>query len=77
MGSLLYLMLGTHLNILFAVTKLSQQAANTSNDHLQKWLYICCYLVGTKDYMLTYTRKQDGGLCTFVDADWGSDSHTH
>ena len=69
-------MLGTCPNILFAVTKLSDQAANPSNDHLQKVLYICCYLVGTKDYTLTYIRKQDGGLCTFADADWASDSHT-
>ena len=76
-GSLLYLMLGTHPDISFAVTKLSQQAADPSNDHLQKVLYICHYLRGTKDYTLTYTRKQDGGLCAFVDTDWASDSHTH
>ena len=75
-GSLPYLMLRTCPDILFAVTKLSQQAANPSNDHLQKALYICHYLMGTKDYMLTYTRKQDGGLCTFVDTYWASDSQT-
>ena len=36
-----------------------------------------CYLVGAKDYMLTYTRKQDEGLCAFADTDWASDSHIH
>ena len=70
-------MLGTCPDISFAVTKLSQQAANPFNDHLQKALYICHYLMGIKDYTPTYTRKQDGGLCAFADADWASDSHTH
>jgi hypothetical protein len=45
-GSLLYIMLGTRPDIAFAVTKLSQHAANPSKEHLQKALYICRYLVG-------------------------------
>jgi len=43
-GSLLYLMLGTRPDIAFAVTKLAQFAARPSKDHLNKVLYICCYL---------------------------------
>jgi len=45
-GSLLYLMLGTRPNIAFAVTHLSCHAANPSQDHLNKALYICRYLIG-------------------------------
>ncbi|KAF8828358.1 hypothetical protein HHX47_DHR4000721 [Lentinula edodes] len=41
-GSLLYLMLGTRPDISFAVTKLAQHAANPSQEHLNKALYICC-----------------------------------
>ena len=40
-GSLLYLMLGTRLDLAFAVTKLSQFASNPSEDHLNHALYIC------------------------------------
>src|SRR5580692_2151845 len=69
-------MLRTHPDISFAVTKLSQQAANPSADHLQKVLYICCYLQGTQHYSLTFTSEKDEGIIAFTDADWASDSHT-
>jgi hypothetical protein len=74
-GSLLYLMLGTRPDIAFAVTKMSQFASNPSEEHYQKALYICRYLVGTADYSLIY-GKNDSGLIAFADADWGSDPHT-
>jgi len=70
-GSLLYLMLGTHPDIAFAVTKMSQFAANPSEKHLSKALYICRYLVGTTDYSLTYGKSRDG-IIAYADADWGS-----
>jgi Reverse transcriptase (RNA-dependent DNA polymerase) len=72
-GSLLYIMLGTCPDIAFAVTKLSQHAANPSEDHLSRALYICCYLLGTLDYALVYDRPSDGGLEAYVDSDWASD----
>ena len=72
-GSLLYLMLGTRPDISFAVTKLAQFAANPSKEHLDKALYICRYLVGTKDYRLTYDGQQGRGLVAFTDSDWASD----
>ena len=77
-GSLLYLMLGTCSNIAFAVTKLSQYAANPSKDHLAKALYICHYLVGTSDYKLVYRRQASNGEGLFAeaDSDWASDSTT-
>ena len=53
-GSLMYLMLGIRPDITFAVTKLAQHAANPSEEHLNKALYICRYLVGTQKYQLTY-----------------------
>jgi len=51
-GSLLYLMLGTRPDIAFAVTHLSHHAVNPSQDHLNKTLYICHYLIGTSTYSL-------------------------
>jgi len=72
-GSLLYLMLGTRPDILFAVTKLAQHAANPSDDHLSKALYICRYLVGTSKYRLTYNGESGQGISACTDSDWASD----
>ena len=72
-GSLLYLMLGTRPDIAFAVTKLAQYAANPSQDHLDKALYICHYLAGTQKYQLTYDGETGQGLMACADSDWASD----
>jgi hypothetical protein len=74
-GSLLYLMLGTRPDIAFAVTKMSQFSANPTEEHFNKALYICRYLVGTADYDLQYKRSGTG-LLAYADADWGSDTNT-
>jgi Reverse transcriptase (RNA-dependent DNA polymerase) len=71
-GSLLYLMLGTRPDIAFAVMKMVQFAANPSEEHSTKALYICKYLAGTMDYSLQYGLKQEG-LYAYADADWASD----
>ena len=72
-GSLMYLMLGTRPDISFAVTKLSQQAANPSEEHLGKALHVCRYLVGTKDYRLVFDGRSGEGLYAMTDSDWASD----
>jgi hypothetical protein len=66
-------MLGSRPDIAFAVTKLSQFAANPSQDHLDRALYICRYLVGTQDYRLTYDGNSGQGLSACTDSDWASD----
>ena len=75
-GSLLYLMLGTRPDIAFTVTKLEQYAANPSKEHLNKALYICCYLVGTPNYRLMYDGSSGQGLSACTDSDWASDNIT-
>ena len=72
-GSLLYLMLGTRPDISDAVTKLTQFAANPSQEHLDKALYICRYLVGMSNYRLTYDGDLGEGLAACTDSDWASD----
>ena len=72
-GSLLYLMLGTHPDISFAVTKLAQFAANPSQEHYDKAKGICRYLVGTRKYALVYNGRGGEGLSAYTDSDWGSD----
>ena len=71
-GSLLYIMIGTRPDIAYAVTKLSQHVANPSEEHLQKALYICCYLSGTADYAMVYDGPSDGSLMAYADSDWAS-----
>ena len=71
-GSLLYLMLGTRPDILFAVTKMAQFAANPTEDHLSHVLYICCYLVGTPNYRLKYDGTSGQGLNACTGSDWAS-----
>ena len=51
---------------------MAQFAANPSEEHLNKALYICRYLVGTADYKLQYGMRHDG-LYAYADADWASD----
>jgi len=68
--SLLYLMLGMHLDITFAVIKMLQFLANPSQDHLKKAMYIMHYLVGTQDYHVVYDGVQNEGLITHTDSDW-------
>jgi transposase InsO family protein len=75
-GSLLYIMIGTRPDIAYAVTKLSQFAANPNKDHLDRAMYICRYLLGTSDYALVYNGKSDGGLLAYADSDWASDPIT-
>ena len=75
-GSLLYLMLGTRPDIAFAVTKLAQHAANPSKEHLERVLYICCYLVGTSKYQLMYDGSSGEGISACTDSDWASDNST-
>jgi len=76
-GSLLYLMLGTRPNIAFVVMHLSCHAMNPSQDHLNKVLYICHYLIGTSTYSLVYNGGSGAGLIACMDSDWGSDPTSH
>ena len=75
-GSLLYIMLGMRPDIAFAVTELSQHAANPTEDHLSRAIYICRYLLGTADYAMVYDGPSNGGLMAYADSDWASDPIT-
>ena len=55
------------------VIKLSQFSANPSQIHLDKAMYIMCYLVGTQDYKIVYNGKVTEGLIAFTDSNWAAD----
>jgi hypothetical protein len=69
-------MLGTRPDIAFVVTKLSQHATNPTEDHLNRALYICHYLLGTANYSLVFDGPSDSGLMAYSDSDWASDPNT-
>ena len=68
-GSLLYIMIGTQPDITYAVTKLSQFAVNPTQDHLDRALYICRYLLCTSEYALVFDGKSNEGLIAYTDSD--------
>ena len=72
-GSLLYIMLGTHPDIAYAVTKLSQHAANPAREHLDKARYIVHYLAGTCNYGLVFDGASNKGLIAYTDSDYAGD----
>src|SRR5712671_2127068 len=69
-------MLGTQPDIAFAVTKLSQFASNPTEEHLEKALYICHYLLETPNYALVYNGPRNDRLLAYADSDWASDPIT-
>jgi len=71
--SLLYLMLEMHPDTTFVVIKMSQFLVNPSQDHLNKAMYIMCYLVGTQNYHVVYDGSLNEGLIAHTDLDWASD----
>ena len=52
--SMLYLSLRTCPDIAYAVTALVHQSTNPSEDHFNKALYICHYLIRTQNYSFDY-----------------------
>jgi len=66
-------MLGTRLDIAFAVTQLTWHTANSSKDHLNKALYICQYLARTQDYTLVYKGDSKLGIHVYINLDWALD----
>ena len=76
-GSLLYIMLGTHPDIAFSVIKMSQFSSNPFKEHLQKALYMVWYLLGMKNLCITYDGASGSGFVAYSDPDWGGDLETH
>ena len=73
-GSLLYLTLGTRLDIAYAVIKLSQYSVNPSKLHMNAARHIMKYLARSTKYKLVFDSKSTvSEPITFTDSDWASD----
>ena len=60
-----------------AMIKLSQFSVNPSKEHLDKALYIICYLIGIQDYCLVYDSSSNRGLHAYTDFDWAANTIKH
>jgi len=66
----MYAMLGSSLDIAYAVAKVSQYSTNPNPAHWSAVKQIFRYLAGTPDRGLCYGLEELGS--GFTDADWGS-----
>ena len=76
-GSLMYLIIGSRPDIGFAVIKLAQQIANSSNNHYQVGLHLCRYLLATHRYRLVYNGLSNESLVAYSNSDWDQDYEHH
>jgi hypothetical protein len=70
-GSLLYVQIGTRLDISFVVSHLAQYASNPSLQHMQLAKYILAYLRGIADLRLRYDGAHREGLHSYLDSSLG------
>jgi hypothetical protein len=68
----MYLMLGTHPNIAYAVAILGRHTATPGEDRQHALDHVFQYLRATSDWQLVFQRGEPGGteLHTYIDADW-------
>ena len=67
---------GTHPDISFAVSMLSQFLDNPGSAHWEAIKRVFCYLSGTNEWGLTYRGGKEG-LEGFMDADGASQEYRH
>ncbi len=72
-GSLLYIMLGTRVDIAFAVIKLARFASNPNKIHFTAVKRVYKYLKGTIDYGITYYKNSNRYISGYCDADYAGD----
>jgi hypothetical protein len=75
-GSLLYIILSTRVNIAFAVIKLARYTSNPSNIYFIAVKRVFKYLKGTKDYRITYYKNASRFISGYCDVDYTGDLST-
>ena len=72
-GSLLYIILSTKVDIVFAVIKLAYYTSNLSNIYFIAIKRVFKYLKGTKDYRITYYKNASRFISGYYNIDYTSD----
>ncbi|KAG8480842.1 hypothetical protein CXB51_025297 [Gossypium anomalum] len=71
-GSLMYVMVCSHLDLSYAVSAISRYMANPNKEHWKAVQWILRYLRGTTNICLQFGRTRDG-VIGYVDADFAGD----
>ena len=69
-GSLLYIILSTKVDIVFAVIKLAYYTSNLSNIYFIAIKRVFKYLKETKDYGITYYKNTSRFISGYYNADY-------
>ena len=72
-GSLMYLVVGTWPDLVFAVASLSKFNAKPTNDHLLAAKRLLPYLRQTIDLALVYNRNYQPDMIGYTDSDFAGD----
>jgi Reverse transcriptase (RNA-dependent DNA polymerase) len=70
-GSLIYAMIGTRVDISFAVSALSRYCSKPAKRHLNALVRVLRYLKSTKNHAIVYGRKS--GIFAYMDSDYAGD----
>ena len=80
-GTLMYAMLGTHLDIAFAVGALSKFSSNPGKTHWDQAVHVLCYLGGTKNLGLVFHGDAEEDMASLIlgytGSDWAGQIDTH
>lgn len=69
-GSLMYLMVATRLDLAFAIGKVSRHAESPREVHWTAVKRVLCYVSGTRDFGILYEVSKPGGAVGCFNADW-------
>jgi len=72
-GSLMYLVIGTHPDLAFTVSLLSEYSSQPTTIHIGAAKRVLRYIKGTGDKFLTYNKCSALSLPGFADADFAND----
>ena len=69
----MYTTIGTHPDIAYTITALSQYLQNPGRPHWEQAKHTICYLKGTCDFELKFGPS--GGIEGFTDTNWANDTN--
>ena len=72
-SSLLYIILGIKVNIIFIIIKLTYYISNPSNIHFITLKRVYKYLKGIKDYKITYYKDNNHFINEYYNVDYTRD----
>ena len=76
-GSIMYVVMGTHIDVVFAVQHLIQFSSNPGQAHWTATQRVVRYLYATQGHILTLGGSGKIVLHIFMDSDWSADVDNH